>query len=78
MADSPNVLSHDLAGQVALVTGATSGLGRRFAQLLASCGARVAIVGRRVERLDMVAKEIADAGGAQPSRWPSTCRTPRR
>ena len=41
----PNV-SHDLTGQVALVTGTTSGLGRRFAIVLAACGAKVAITGQ--------------------------------
>lgn len=55
--------STDLAGQVALVTGAGSGLGRRFAILLASCGAKVALAGRRVERLDEVAGEIRAQGG---------------
>ena len=38
----------NLEGQVALVTGATSGLGRRFANLIADCGAQVALAGRRV------------------------------
>ncbi|MDX5492677.1 MAG: SDR family NAD(P)-dependent oxidoreductase, partial [Alphaproteobacteria bacterium] len=42
---------YDLTGKVALVTGATSGLGRRFALVLAKAGAKVAITGRRVERL---------------------------
>ncbi len=63
MAAPAHALSTDLSGQVALVTGATSGLGRRFAQVLASCGARVALAGRRVERLEQVAKEIDEAGG---------------
>lgn len=53
----------DLAGQVALVTGASSGLGRRFAVLLAANGARVVATGRRMERLADVAREITDAGG---------------
>ncbi|MDX2379548.1 MAG: SDR family NAD(P)-dependent oxidoreductase, partial [Acidimicrobiia bacterium] len=53
----------DLSGQVALVTGATSGLGRRFAQVLSSAGAAVVITGRRVERLDELAAEIDAAGG---------------
>ena len=53
----------DLDGQVALVTGATSGLGRRFADVLADAGARVAIAGRRLERLEEVAKEIEGRGG---------------
>ncbi len=52
-----------LAGQVALVTGATSGLGRRFAQTLAAAGASVVACGRRVERLDEVVAEIEAAGG---------------
>ncbi len=53
----------DLAGQVALVTGASSGLGRRFAVLLAANGARVVATGRRLDRLTEVAAEITDAGG---------------
>ncbi len=63
MAASSPPLSTDLSGQVALVTGATSGLGRRFANVLAQCGAQVALAGRRVERLDQVATEIREAGG---------------
>lgn len=60
----PNV-SHDLTGQVALVTGATSGLGRRFARVLAASGAKVIGTGRRKERLDeMVAEITADGGTA--------------
>jgi NAD(P)-dependent dehydrogenase (short-subunit alcohol dehydrogenase family) len=55
--------SHDLTGEVALVTGATSGLGRRFAQTLAAAGASVVACGRRVERLDEVVAEIGGAGG---------------
>lgn len=53
----------DLSDQVAIVTGATSGLGWRFAKVLAAQGAKVAIVGRRVERLDALAEEIASDGG---------------
>jgi NAD(P)-dependent dehydrogenase (short-subunit alcohol dehydrogenase family) len=53
----------DLAGQVALVTGASSGLGRRFAVLLAANGARVVATGRRMDRLEEVTREITDAGG---------------
>jgi NAD(P)-dependent dehydrogenase (short-subunit alcohol dehydrogenase family) len=52
-----------LEGQVALVTGATSGLGRRFALTLAAAGASVVACGRRVERLDEVVAEIEAAGG---------------
>lgn len=43
--------STDLADQVALVTGTTSGLGWRFAEVLSAHGARVALTGRRVSRL---------------------------
>ncbi|MDH3643486.1 MAG: SDR family NAD(P)-dependent oxidoreductase [Gammaproteobacteria bacterium] len=53
----------DLNGEVALVTGTTSGLGRRFALVLARCGAKVALTGRRVERLDELAREIEAFGG---------------
>jgi len=56
-------LSVDLSGQVALVTGASSGLGRRFAQVLACAGAAVAVAGRRVERLEKLAEEIRERGG---------------
>jgi NAD(P)-dependent dehydrogenase (short-subunit alcohol dehydrogenase family) len=53
----------DLAGRVALVTGASSGLGHRFARILAANGAKVALAARRVERLEALAGEIAAAGG---------------
>jgi NAD(P)-dependent dehydrogenase (short-subunit alcohol dehydrogenase family) len=55
--------STDLRGSVALVTGATSGLGWRFAQVLASSGAAVAAVGRRPDRLDALAGAITGTGG---------------
>lgn len=59
--------STDLSGQVALVTGASSGLGRRFAKVLAACGAKVAVTGRRLERLEELAAEIrAEGGTAEP------------
>ncbi|HMN85748.1 MAG TPA: SDR family oxidoreductase [Bauldia sp.] len=53
----------DVAGAVALVTGASSGLGERFARVLAANGARVALAGRRREALDRLAGEIAASGG---------------
>src|SRR4051794_2729019 len=56
-------VSHDLTGEVALVTGASSGLGRRFALTLAAAGATVVAAARRVERLDDLAKEISVQGG---------------
>jgi NAD(P)-dependent dehydrogenase (short-subunit alcohol dehydrogenase family) len=58
--------SHRLAalnGKVALVTGASSGLGRHFARVLANAGAKVALAARRTDALRQVAKEIRDAGG---------------
>ena len=58
----PNV-STDLTGRVALVTGASSGLGLRFAKVLASCGAKVAVAARRLDRLESLAAEIRAAGG---------------
>ena len=50
-------------GQVALVTGGGSGIGRCTAHELASLGAAVAIVGRKVEKLEAVRAEIEAAGG---------------
>jgi len=58
----PNA-STDLTGQVALVTGATSGLGWNFAQVLASAGAHVAVAGRRQDRLDEIVEKIENQGG---------------
>ena len=53
----------DLEGKVAVVTGASSGLGAHFAQTLAQAGAKVAIGARRVDRLAVLAEEIAGADG---------------
>lgn len=55
--------SCDLSGEVALVTGATSGLGRRFGAVLAEAGAAVAITGRRTEMLETLQQEIEAKGG---------------
>lgn len=64
MADYPTPnFSTDLTGHAALVTGTTSGLGRRFATVLAACGAKVVLTGRRADRLDELAEEIRGAGG---------------
>jgi NAD(P)-dependent dehydrogenase (short-subunit alcohol dehydrogenase family) len=53
----------DLSGKVALVTGASSGLGARFAKVLAQAGATVALAARRVERLKELRAEIDAEGG---------------
>lgn len=52
-----------LNGKVALLTGASSGLGRAFAVALAQEGAKVFLVARREDHLREVAREIADSGG---------------
>ncbi len=52
-----------LHGQVAMITGASSGLGLRFAQCLAENGAAVALVARRADRLKVLATEIEKSGG---------------
>jgi NAD(P)-dependent dehydrogenase (short-subunit alcohol dehydrogenase family) len=59
-----NLPSFSVAGQVALVTGASSGIGRHFAALLATAGAKVAVAARRADRLAELAREI-EAGGGQ-------------
>jgi NAD(P)-dependent dehydrogenase (short-subunit alcohol dehydrogenase family) len=53
----------DLKGRVALVTGASSGLGLRFAEVLAGAGAQVALVARRADRLAAVKARIEGVGG---------------
>lgn len=53
----------DLTGKTALVTGASSGLGWRFAELLAANGANVVLAARRVDRLEALKSQIETAGG---------------
>ena len=52
-----------LHGKLALITGASSGLGAHFAGLLAQAGARVAVAARRVDKLDITVNSIQAAGG---------------
>jgi 3-oxoacyl-[acyl-carrier protein] reductase len=53
----------NISGQVALVTGASSGLGLRFAEVLAQNGAAVVLVARRRDRLAALKARIEDSGG---------------
>lgn len=52
-----------LTGRVAVVTGASSGIGTATAKRLAVSGAKVAVLARRADRLETLAKEIEQAGG---------------
>jgi NAD(P)-dependent dehydrogenase (short-subunit alcohol dehydrogenase family) len=52
-----------LDGKVALVTGASSGLGERFARVLAAAGAEVALAARRIDKLASLAAAIEKQGG---------------
>ena len=54
----------DLRGQVALVTGASSGIGAAIAEALALRGVRVTLAARRVDRLDALAERLRQADGA--------------
>jgi NAD(P)-dependent dehydrogenase (short-subunit alcohol dehydrogenase family) len=54
----------DLTGKVAVVTGASYGLGVTFAETLASAGAKVALAARSVDKLAAVGEKIIRAGGA--------------
>ncbi|GAB4519972.1 MAG: SDR family oxidoreductase [Roseibium sp.] len=59
-------MSHhgQLAGKTALVTGASSGLGSHFGQILAREGASVTLAARRVDKLEELASRITSAGGS--------------
>jgi 3-oxoacyl-[acyl-carrier protein] reductase len=57
----------DISGRSAVITGASSGIGRAIAVALGRAGVRLAITARRRDQLDDVAAEIADAGGHRPT-----------
>ena len=56
--------SFRLDGRTAIVTGASSGLGARFARTLAAAGAGVVLAARRLERIEALAERIREEGGA--------------
>jgi len=56
-------MSSKLKGQVVLITGASSGFGEDAARLFAKEGCRVVLAARRLDRLQILAAEIQDAGG---------------
>lgn len=56
-------VTFDLSGQSAFITGATSGFGARFAEVLSDAGATVVITGRRMERLQTLKTKIENKGG---------------
>ena len=61
----------DLTGKVAIVTGSTKGIGRAMAEGLARAGASVVVSSRKQDLCDGVAREIADATGAEV--FPKAC-----
>jgi NAD(P)-dependent dehydrogenase (short-subunit alcohol dehydrogenase family) len=60
---SPSEDLYSVEGRVAIVTGASSGLGARFASCLAARGARVVLAARRTQQIDRVADELRKQGG---------------
>lgn len=68
--------NRSIAGRVAIVTGAASGMGRATAHLFADEGARVAVVDQNTAAVDHVVAEIGQAGG-RAAGWPLDVRDPR-
>ncbi len=62
MTDAAGGAMFSLVGRSALVTGASSGLGRHFAGVLARAGAKVALAARRIDRLEDLASQLRDGG----------------
>jgi NADP-dependent 3-hydroxy acid dehydrogenase YdfG len=61
--EQEGVMIHPLDGKVAIITGASAGIGKASASALAAAGAQVAIAARRGDRLNEVAQEISASGG---------------
>jgi 3-oxoacyl-[acyl-carrier protein] reductase len=72
-----STLSRSIAGKVAIVTGAASGMGRATAHLFADEGAKVAVLDLDQDRVDKVAGEITGAGG-EAAGWDLDVRDPQR
>ena len=64
------MISFDLTGKVAVITGASSGLGEQFAKALSEQGCDVAVLARRVERLEELSKKLKENG---PDCLPVAC-----
>jgi NAD(P)-dependent dehydrogenase (short-subunit alcohol dehydrogenase family) len=66
----------DLSGRIALVTGASQGLGRRFARVLAEHGAAVGLAARQLDKLAELEREIAGEGGRSQASASTSPTTP--
>jgi NAD(P)-dependent dehydrogenase (short-subunit alcohol dehydrogenase family) len=74
MTNEPNVRDlFDLSGKVAIVTGASSGLGESFARTLVRAGATVVAAARRLDRLEVLAKELDGTTPGQGTVVPVRC-----